>query len=151
MSKSNVKVFTSKQLNKQRQENCFLDSLITDFYRYKKNDDFIDYFGKDDQYMEPNSVKMLEIYHIHILDESSRAYKRQQAEISKGRTVEQHTLKCDINNSRHDKALVYTRGSANPNYYFLIHFFTSDAHGGARDPNIMEYLKEHASTIKNEY
>lgn len=147
---SEVKVFIHQALEEERKVNSFLQSLIEDFKAYKKGD-FIPYFGRDAQYMTPNTVRDANILHIHILHQSSKAFQRQQAAIGRGNPLEQFGLRCDMDRPEFDRALVYTTGYYNENYYYILDFFSKNAHELASSNSVMNELVKRAINFRNKF
>lgn len=147
---SDIKVFVHKALQEQRAENLFLDQLIKDFKAHKEGQ-LIPYFGRDAQYLRPRSIADSDILHIHILHESSRAYKIQEAAIKRGHPKDPFGLKCDMDMPEHDKALVYTRGFMNKDCYYILDFFDGNAHETAENMDIMLKLAKIAEKFRESH
>ena len=112
-------------------------SILSDFLRYKENDELPSYFGCDVAYVEPHAARKCGMMHIHLkLPPSSFPDRRPQAD-----------RKCAMNDPENDACLVYVRGDLYEDRYSLIAIFNPDAHGMAQDPKIMNYLSRVAQNF----
>ncbi len=147
---SEIKVFVHPALDEERKENVSLRRLIEDFKAHKQGV-LIHYFGREARYDRPSTVASSEILHIHILHESSRAFKAQAAAIKRGSPRDPFGLRCDMDRPEHDKALIYTRGAVKRDYYCVLDFFSGRAHELARSIEIMNELVERAEKFRSYY
>jgi len=145
-----VKVFLHRALEEQRKENVFLRQLINDFKAHKEGA-LIPYFGRETSYERPPSIIDSELLHIHILHESSRAYRQQQAAIRRGNPRDPFGLRCDMDRPEHDRALIYTIGLANRNYYYVLDYFSGNAHELANNSDRMRELAKRADAFRSIY
>jgi len=111
----------------------------------------IPYFGREASYERPTSIVDSELLHIHILHESSRAYKSQQAAINRGRPRDPFGLKCDMDRPEYDKALIYTIGLVNRSYFCILDFFSGNAHHMAGNLDLMRRLAKRADKFRSYY
>ncbi|ABC29427.1 hypothetical protein HCH_02638 [Hahella chejuensis KCTC 2396] len=124
-----IKVFEVPKIREARKQNPYLSQLIKDFSAYK-NGGFISYFGRDTLYLEPRSLMNdAKVLHIHLLHENHKWYKAQQEAIKSGREpIDNYMLRCDVNPPEFDRALIYTQGRKNKNYYLILDFLNGYAH-----------------------
>jgi len=147
---SDLKVFVHPELNDRRKENVFLRDLISDFKAHKEGA-LIPYFGREASYERPKSIIDSELLHIHILHESSRAYQVQRSAIRRGSPKDPFGLRCDMDKPEYDKALIYTRGFVNSNYFCVLDFFSGNAHELANSSGIMFALAKMANKFREFY
>jgi len=147
---SDVKVFVDPAVDSERKENPFLQKLIDDF-KWHKRGVLIPYFGRDASYQRPRSIVESQVLHIHILHESSRAYKTQQAAIQRGKPKDPFGLRCDLDRPEHDRALIYTVGMEHENYYCILGFFSGHAHQLAANLDTMRELAKKADRFRSFY
>ncbi|MNZ93026.1 mRNA interferase YafO [compost metagenome] len=116
--------------------------LLSDFESYiQSNRQSIPrYFGRDAPYTQPSEALQACLMHIHIkLPPGSFPQDRAQfyRVCQKGRPGE-------------DAALVYVQGELEEDKYVILAFLWPDAHGQARDRDLMRYLARLAKQFRDE-
>lgn len=120
-----------------------LDSLKSDFTRYISSDRryLPRYFGKEVAYVKPHGAIDAGLMHIHIaIPPTVFPEKRPRQD----RT-------CPAGSPQQDAALVYTQGLYEEDRYSLIAMLHPDAHGQARQREIMNYLIRVAQRFRDKY
>lgn len=107
-------------------------SILDDFIRYKSTGDVPSYFGCDVAYIKPEGARKSGMMHIHL--------KLPPAEFPENKP--QADRKCAMNDPENDACLVYVQGGLYEDRYSLIAIFNPDAHGMARNPQVMNYLSQ---------
>lgn len=104
--------------------------ILDDFIRYKSKDELPSYFGCDVAYTQPDGARKSGMMHIHLkLPPAKFPENRPQAD-----------RKCAMDDPENDACLVYVRGEYYEERYSLIALFNPDAHGMARNLQVMRYL-----------
>lgn len=106
------------------------DSIIADFRRYKETGELPSYFGTDVAYTQPHAAINAGLMHIHLKFPPDKFNKN----------IPQSDRKCKIGDPGNDAALVYVQGELYENKYSLLAIFNPDAHGVARNHELMSYL-----------
>lgn len=120
-----------------------LSALLSDFSRYISSNRLClpPYFGREAAYVKPVSAVDVGLMHIHIaMPPTVFPEKRPQ-----------HDRTCPMNAPHKDAALVYTQGLYEENRYSLIALLHPDAHGKAREREIMNYLIRVAGRFRDKY
>ncbi|BAV74168.1 mRNA interferase YafO [Pseudomonas chlororaphis subsp. aurantiaca] len=120
-----------------------LNALIGDFTRYISSNRLCipQYFGREAAYVKPEAAIDAGLMHIHIaIPPTVFPDKRPQ-----------HDRTCPMNSPHQDAALVYTQGLYEEDRYSLIAFLHPNAHGKAREREIMNYLVRVAGRFRDKY
>lgn len=128
-SKKDVRVFISKELQRERVTNPVLDSLITKFKAYKAGV-FDPHFGKDVPYHKPAPyAERAKLRHVHILQRVK-------------------TIRISHSDTS-DSVLIYTEASMTPNTYYIIDYLADKAHERAREADYMNWLISKAEAFRD--
>lgn len=120
-----------------------LSTIVSDFTRYISSDRLWlpRYFGREAADVKPEAALDAGLMHIHIaLPPTVFPEKRPQ-----------HDRTCPMGSPQQDAALVYTQGLFEENRYSLIAFLHPNAHGKAREREIMNYLVRVANRFRDRY
>ncbi|MCV3851688.1 type II toxin-antitoxin system YafO family toxin [Pseudomonas aeruginosa] len=120
-----------------------LDGLCRDFARYIESDRLWlpPYFGRDVPYVVPQEAYRAGLMHIHIaIPPTVFPANRPQRD----RT-------CPNGAPQQDAALVYVQGLFEETRYSLLALLHPDAHGKARQREMMTYLARVASRFRDKY
>ncbi|NIF23708.1 type II toxin-antitoxin system YafO family toxin [Candidatus Pantoea multigeneris] len=104
-------------------------AILADFKRYKSEDILPDYFGRDVAYTEPYAAFRSGLMHIHLCfpPDSFPSNRPQPDRV------------CKRGSPENDASLVYVQGELYENRYSLIAIMHPDAHGKARQHEVMNY------------
>ncbi|HCF6760385.1 TPA: type II toxin-antitoxin system YafO family toxin [Pseudomonas aeruginosa] len=117
--------------------------LLRDFASYIDSDRIAvpEYFGRDAPYTQPVEASNAHLMHIHIaIPPTVFPANRPQRD----RT-------CPNSAPQQDAALVYVQGLFEENRYSLLALLHPDAHGKARQREMMTYLARVASRFRDKY
>jgi mRNA interferase YafO len=131
-----IKVFKSRAIRELLSEEE-LDALVEDFRKYKEEGMQPDTFGRDVPYDHPHtlpSVRVEEVRHLHLMDETSQWSVRT---VQYSRTSDTH--------------LVYCSGAFNEEHFLLITILGPEAHSQARNNDIMSALSKQAEVFRNKH
>ncbi|WP_265497310.1 type II toxin-antitoxin system YafO family toxin [Providencia rustigianii] len=115
-------------------------SIMQDFYRYKVTGDLPSYFGTDVAYTQPHAAIKAGLMHIHLKFPPDCFPEN----------LPQSDRKCKVGDPEKDACLVYVQGDLYENKYSLLGILNPDAHGMARDKDIMSYLSRMAQKFRDE-
>lgn len=119
-----------------------LEHLKSDFRIYMRTDGEMlpRRFGRDVPYTQPPKAITAQLMHIHICL-PPREFSR---------NIPQFDRRCRLGEPERDAALVYVQGLMNEDIYCLLALLYPEAHGKARDRNIMNYLARLAEEFREQ-
>lgn len=135
----------------------FLDSttkeeralIVSAFREYKETGNLPDIFGRDLQYIWPQSIRDANLRHIHMHDREENSWPLEPIELS--RKMPLWKLQRIQMRRCSDIALVYTNGLQDPQCYLLITLFKENAHTLANRTILMSELAEIAEDFRMRY
>ena len=131
-----IRVFKTDLIREQMSDEHLIQ-LASDFKRYKETGIPAENFGRDAPYNHMNSlpsVRLQELQHLHLLTQPD----------SKTRSLRQF-------NKTSDDHLVYCQGFYSNEAYLLIALLSPDAHGQARNNNIMLKMAQISEKFRNKF
>ncbi|MET1257560.1 type II toxin-antitoxin system YafO family toxin [Aliikangiella maris] len=132
-----VRIFTHEKL-KRTMKDDELQVLINEFREYKTSGITNGFFGRDELYDRPSSVKFAELMHVHTKDKTIKPHIWNNIRIAQSRKTS-------------NSALVYVSGANNKDTYLLITFFRLNAHQSANKTTLMCELADIAERFRERF